>query len=81
MSSLASLTAAAHLRSSYDVILLRKDVHEFPLSLIAPLGPQHDGHLGVESLLCGCLHWSILNARCMAIMCEREANRSRSSLK
>lgn len=34
-----------HLAPADDVGVLRQQVHHLPLALVAPLGPQHDGHL------------------------------------
>lgn len=39
-----------HLSASNDVILLRQNVHQFALSLVAPLGPKDNGYLGVKFL-------------------------------
>jgi hypothetical protein len=36
---------SARLCAGDDVILLRKDVHQLALALIAPLRPQHRRHL------------------------------------
>jgi hypothetical protein len=47
---LLSLLPAAHLRTGDNIVLLRQDIHQLPLALIAPLCTKHDADLRREAL-------------------------------